>query len=131
MDKKGISPLIATVLLIVFALVISGIILSWGRSQVTSITDTAGAQVNVELTCSMVLQKVGISSGGIATLIVVNAYDESVNITGSYDTEECSPTTIASGASGSVSCINAGASGTYNLIITVGEVACGPVTGTV
>ena len=63
MDKRGISPLIATVLLIVFTLVIAFMIMSWSRGQVNIITDSAGTQINVELTCNAALQKIAISNG--------------------------------------------------------------------
>ena len=133
MNKKGISPLIATVLLIVFALVIAGMILSWGRGQVTSITDTAGEQVNIELTCSTALQKVGISKGSASdTLNVVNAYGTAVTIAGNYDGEDCTAVAIDSGATGVVTCGSSGsASGQYILTVTTGTTICGPVSGTV
>ena len=38
-SKKALSPLIATVLLVVFALVIGTITMNWGKSYVEKITD--------------------------------------------------------------------------------------------
>jgi flagellin-like protein len=132
MNKKGISPLIATVLLIVFSLVIGGMIMSWGRGQVDIITDSAGTQINIELTCNAALQKIAVSNGADDQLIIINAYSNNITVSGSYDGEECSSQEISSGASGIVACGSSGSnSGSYILTITTDGVSCGPVMGTV
>jgi flagellin-like protein len=39
MNKKGLSPLIATILLVVFALIIGTATMSWGKNYVSSVPD--------------------------------------------------------------------------------------------
>lgn len=39
MNKKGLSPLVATFLLVVFALIIGTITMSWGKSYVEGISE--------------------------------------------------------------------------------------------
>lgn len=39
MNKKGLSPLVATVLLVVFALIIGTITMSWGKSYVEGMAE--------------------------------------------------------------------------------------------
>jgi len=39
MNKEGLSPLVATLLLVVFALVIGTVAMSWGRSYTASIVE--------------------------------------------------------------------------------------------
>jgi flagellin-like protein len=50
--KKGISPLIATVLLIAFTVAVAGIISVWltGFAKIT--TSTVGSQANIEIICN-------------------------------------------------------------------------------
>ena len=131
MDKRGISPLIATVLLIVFALVIAGIILSWGRGQVTEITEAAGEQVDTELACSTILAKIAVTSsttGG--SIIITNAHTSSADITGTYSGGTCTGT-VTSGQSLALACVDAVAGpASYSLFITSDGYACGPITGT-
>lgn len=47
MNNKGLSPLIATVLLVVFALVIGTITMNWGRSYVEKIKEEPKAEPKV------------------------------------------------------------------------------------
>lgn len=42
MNKRGISPLIATVLLISFVVILSGVIMFWGRQFVTELMEKKG-----------------------------------------------------------------------------------------
>jgi len=53
LHKRGVSPLIATVLLIAFSVALGAIIMSWGRSFVTTQTDTVGSQSAQEMRCSL------------------------------------------------------------------------------
>ena len=131
MNKKAISPLIATVLLIVFALVIAGIILSWGRGQVTEITEAAGEQVDIELACSTILAKVAVTTGAPDTVLVTNANNEVIGITGTYANAACTANpAIAAGATVSISCVGASEPGAYSLFVSTDTYNCGPLTGT-
>lgn len=47
MNNKGLSPLIATVLLVVFALVIGTITMNWGRSYVEKIKSASEAEPEI------------------------------------------------------------------------------------
>ena len=49
MDKKGVSPVIATVLLVLIAVIIAGIIFVWARSFVSEKTTKFGSAI--ELSC--------------------------------------------------------------------------------
>jgi len=50
--KKGISPLIAVVLLIAFTVIIAGIVIAWIMNFTRTTTTTVGQQVNLEIVCS-------------------------------------------------------------------------------
>jgi flagellin-like protein len=50
--RKGISAIIATVLLIAFTVAVAGILSSWLTSFTTSSTQTVKSQSDAELTCS-------------------------------------------------------------------------------
>jgi flagellin-like protein len=50
--RKGISTIIATVLLIAFTVAVAGILSSWLTSFTTSSTQTVKSQSDAELTCS-------------------------------------------------------------------------------
>ncbi len=52
MDKKGVSPLIATVLLIAFTVAVAGIISSWLTRFTTTTSETVGSQATSELLCT-------------------------------------------------------------------------------
>ena len=50
--KKGISPLIATVLLIAFTVAVAGIISVWLTGFASTTTKTVGGQANIEIICT-------------------------------------------------------------------------------
>jgi flagellin-like protein len=52
LDKKGVSPLIATVLLIAFAVALGAIVMNWGRGYVEDTQDFARESSENQLTCS-------------------------------------------------------------------------------
>ncbi|MBR9676511.1 hypothetical protein GOV04_00025 [Candidatus Woesearchaeota archaeon] len=52
MNKKGVSPLIATVLLIAFAVALGAIVMNWGRTYVEEQTDNAQELSDQKTTCS-------------------------------------------------------------------------------
>lgn len=49
---KGVSPLVATVLLIAFVVAVAGIIAAWANSFATSQTQLVGQQSTTSITCS-------------------------------------------------------------------------------
>ncbi len=51
-NKKGVSPLIATVLLIAFAVALGAVVMNWGKDFVTSKMDSADKLSNIDLSCS-------------------------------------------------------------------------------
>jgi flagellin-like protein len=53
-NKRGISPLIATVLLVSFVVVLSGVIMFWGKQYVTELMDKRGEVSAVKLECEQV-----------------------------------------------------------------------------
>jgi flagellin-like protein len=52
-SKKGISPLIATVLLIAFAVALGAVVMNWGRSYTDKITGDTEAQSDTTITCAL------------------------------------------------------------------------------
>lgn len=49
---KGISPIIASVLLIAFTVAVAGIVISWGSNFFTTSTKDIGTAADKEITCS-------------------------------------------------------------------------------
>ncbi|MFW6230892.1 MAG: archaellin/type IV pilin N-terminal domain-containing protein [Nanoarchaeota archaeon] len=52
MNKKGISPLIATVLLIAFAVALGAVVMNWGRSYVEETAKQSGQTSDTKVTCA-------------------------------------------------------------------------------
>jgi flagellin-like protein len=52
-SKKGVSPLIATVLLIAFAVALGAVVMNWGRGYVQDTVDFAGDKSDSEIDCSL------------------------------------------------------------------------------
>ena len=52
-SKRGVSPLIATVLLIAFAVALGAVVMNWGRSYVEETASFAKTKSNTEVRCSM------------------------------------------------------------------------------
>ncbi len=53
MFRKGVSPLIAAVLLIAFTVALGAIIMTWGRGFVTSQTDSVNSESAQTISCSL------------------------------------------------------------------------------
>ncbi|MFQ5474266.1 MAG: archaellin/type IV pilin N-terminal domain-containing protein [Candidatus Nanoarchaeia archaeon] len=51
-NKKAVSPLIATVLLIAFAVALGAVVMNWGRGYVEDTQDFARERSDAEVTCS-------------------------------------------------------------------------------
>ncbi len=62
-NRKGVSPLIATVLLIAFAVALGAIVMSWGKSYITQTQTDVQNKGNLQMTCS---EDVGINILSIA-----------------------------------------------------------------
>ncbi len=56
LDKKGISPLIATVLLIGFTVALAGVVITWGGGFVDRITTGTEERTEVTLACTSELR---------------------------------------------------------------------------
>ena len=52
-NKRGISPLIATVLLIAFAVALGAVVMTWGKSYITNLTTYAEEKSAGEMKCDM------------------------------------------------------------------------------
>ncbi len=52
-NKKGIAPLIATVLLVAFAVAIAAIVMDWNRNYVQDTSDTARIESELKVTCNL------------------------------------------------------------------------------
>lgn len=66
MSLKGVSPLVATVLLIAFVVAVAGIISSWANSFASSQTQLVGQQSSISITCSyghILMQNLRFQSG--------------------------------------------------------------------
>ena len=77
MSKKGLSPLIATVLLIAFAVGVASMVLVWGRGFFVDFMEQQGGEAEDALAC---LQEVKfVSLGGIVDVLPTG--DKVVNVT--------------------------------------------------
>ena len=57
-SRKGISPLIATILIIGFTVALAAVIMTWGQSFVNGITASTEANTEKQLACTQVLLKI-------------------------------------------------------------------------
>ena len=57
-NKRGISPLIATVLIIGFTVALAAVVMTWGTGFVRSTTDSTAESTNVALACSRMNYKI-------------------------------------------------------------------------
>lgn len=51
-NKKGISPLIATVLILGFTIALAAVIMTWGKGLMDDIKERMGKKTDIELTCA-------------------------------------------------------------------------------
>ena len=78
--KKGVSPLIATVLLIAFAVALGAVVMNWGRGYVEDTADFASKTSNREGRCSTEIDLEIIKIGGKKQVCVDNGTN-TVNFT--------------------------------------------------
>ena len=62
MKKKGISPLIATVLIIGFTIVLAALVMQWGSGLFEKIKTETGVSSEINIICSSKLTNLGITS---------------------------------------------------------------------
>ena len=84
-NKRGISPLIATVLIIGFTVALSAVVMTWGTGFVRDTTTATAEQTNLALSCAKLNYQVGtvtcIGAAGarrIETIEVVNNGDQKI-----------------------------------------------------
>lgn len=63
-QKKAVSPLIATVLLIAFAVALGAVVMNWGRGYVEETASFAKEKSDTEIECSMNVKLSFVSIGG-------------------------------------------------------------------
>ncbi len=89
-NKKGISPLIATVLLIAFAVALGAVVMNWGRAYVEDTARDTGVTSDTRIACSQNVAVQLVHVGG-SPRICYNDDDQHVEITlqnrGSMDLE--------------------------------------------
>ncbi|MFC1752357.1 archaellin/type IV pilin N-terminal domain-containing protein [Thermoproteota archaeon] len=79
-SRKGVSPLIATVLLIAFAVALGAVVMNWGRSYVEQTTSLAEDKSSIEISCSMDIRMNIIKVDGVSD-ICYNEDLETINFT--------------------------------------------------
>jgi flagellin-like protein len=53
MNKKAISPLISTVLLVAFAVAIAAVVMDWNSSYIRDTSNTARTESETQITCNL------------------------------------------------------------------------------
>ena len=86
-NKRGISPLIATVLIIGFTVALAAIIITWGSRFVIKTTEDVEEQTDAGLLCSKLNYKISkvecdVTTGNFKSLELVN--DANINIVSTY-----------------------------------------------
>lgn len=90
MNKKGISPLIATVLIIGFTIVLAAVVMNWGGAFVRNLTETTASQAEAQTTCISInfdmqadlsTQKITVTNN--KDLIIKDLLVQKINSTGS------------------------------------------------
>jgi flagellin-like protein len=98
--KRGVSPLIATVLLIALAVSLGAVVMNWGRGYVETTASNAQAQSASKISCSMDTSIGVVQVGNKMKLCVLNNTDGTYNLsytftnTGSVDLEGVQVTEI-------------------------------------
>jgi flagellin-like protein len=90
LDKRGVSPLIATVLLISFAVALGSVVLNWGRNLDTSNPGEACSDVSITLRSINDLQvcHAGTGQNGYINFIVDNLGNKNIDGLGIWITGE-------------------------------------------
>jgi len=72
-NKAGVSPLIATVLLIAFAVALGAVVMNWGRTYVEETTSYAKSKSDVDVACSMDVSLKAVEIGGVPQICYNNS----------------------------------------------------------
>ncbi|MBI2110544.1 hypothetical protein HYT51_02080 [Candidatus Woesearchaeota archaeon] len=78
-EKKGISPLIATVLLIGFTIVLAALVMKWGGELFRTTTTTQGCMAEARLTCASDIE-IDISAENTTDTVFTDGLNLNVNI---------------------------------------------------
>jgi flagellin-like protein len=100
MDRRGISPLIATVLIIGFTIVLAVLVITWISGTVTEQTESTDCMVEVESVCLNAVGKVGGSynmTDGTTTLTNEGGDDYTLQLVG-FDSATGATDTVQSQA---------------------------------
>jgi len=91
-DKKGISPLIATVLIIGFTIVLAALVIQWGGDLFKGFQEETGKSAEVSMACSNLLTGVDVSTpkggidlysaGGVASVLIDNNNPNQIDLVG-------------------------------------------------
>ena len=99
-NKKGISPLIATVLIIGFTIVIAALVITWGTNLFKKTQERTGEVSDLNLACTEVLGGMSLTQTNVdestITLTIDNGAGRDVNgfVVRVYNTGETSADTI-------------------------------------
>ena len=87
MNKKGISPLIATVLIIGFTIVLAVLVITWISGTVTDQTESTDCMVEVESACLNSVGDISLEGvdAGAVTFTVANEGGENFDTTATSD----------------------------------------------
>ncbi len=82
-NKKGISPLIATVLIIGFTIVIAALVITWGTNLFKKTQESTGQQADINLACTEVQGNLGLTvsklGGNNLSVTVDNGVRRNIN----------------------------------------------------
>jgi len=107
--KKGISPLIATILLIGFTVVIAAIVLTWGQGWFGSLTQSTSESAGLQLAC--------VNQGGltISEVCAVSATSTRITLINTGNLAHASCTLSGEGSSIICGTLGIGGVGSYTL----------------
>ncbi|MBR9675544.1 hypothetical protein GOV05_00890 [Candidatus Woesearchaeota archaeon] len=71
-NKRGVSPLIATVLLIAFAVALGAVVMNWGKGYVEQTAQNSGQKAEMDLACQTDI-KIGIKEIGNTEKVCYNS----------------------------------------------------------
>lgn len=77
MNKKGISPLIATVLVIGFTIVLAGMIIAWGGDLFKNMQESQSKTADTQLACAQAVNSIDVSATA-TTLTIDNKADAEI-----------------------------------------------------
>lgn len=133
-QKRGISPLIATILLIGLTVVLAAIVLTWGQGWFSTLTQSTSTSSNLQLACvnqgGLTITEVcdaGSSTTRVTIMNMGNLAHASCNLAGGGTSVSCS--TLAAGGVGSYTIgalLDAGnsISSVFTIVTDIGTATC-------